>query len=382
MPLPVYPNEISLGLVNTELGYASSTQSITLNDAAVRTLFVKSSGAIAMSDGHGKSAVTAPVITANPSAFVWTAGGKTISYSNANHTNLEYLTANNPHILVRDSDLSATEGSLYSSPLTITYSVSGTNNVYRWQHSPSLPAPGGYYSDVRGTAESVNNVSSPGSGGWYSDGFDSPQFYNASPQANEMGWYDNPSNGTGGDRPVVSNTSTLSITQRAFASAAAYYNSPDYNGQGQFIFPPLPDYNYYTSQSSSGWWRLKVSNSAGTIYSGWTKVEKRWARYTYSCNCTTGCTPCNCTGGCDTCYDECCDENNENCEECNPHDCYCTTNCDDCDCTTGCSQCAAWAGVDEGGTAGVYLVRPSRWDGHFPYARAGALPYDANPFNF
>lgn len=56
MALPVSPNPISLGQVNTELGY-SATAVISLNDAAVRTLFVKSSGPIAMSDGHGKSAV-------------------------------------------------------------------------------------------------------------------------------------------------------------------------------------------------------------------------------------------------------------------------------------------------------------------------------------
>lgn len=56
MALPAYPNAISLGQVNTELGL-SATAVITLNDAAVRTLFGKSSGAIAMSDGHGKSAV-------------------------------------------------------------------------------------------------------------------------------------------------------------------------------------------------------------------------------------------------------------------------------------------------------------------------------------
>ena len=45
---------ISLNQVNTELSY-SSTATIGLNDAAVRTLFGKSSGQISMSDGWGKS---------------------------------------------------------------------------------------------------------------------------------------------------------------------------------------------------------------------------------------------------------------------------------------------------------------------------------------
>jgi len=62
MALPAYPNAISLNAVNVELGAATATTLISLNDAAVRTLFNKLSGAIAMSDGHGKSAASAPVI--------------------------------------------------------------------------------------------------------------------------------------------------------------------------------------------------------------------------------------------------------------------------------------------------------------------------------
>lgn len=55
---------ISLSQVNTELTL-TSTALITLNDAAVRTLFAKPSGLISMSDGHGKSAV-APSFNYNP----------------------------------------------------------------------------------------------------------------------------------------------------------------------------------------------------------------------------------------------------------------------------------------------------------------------------
>ena len=54
--------QISLSDVNVELGL-SSTQTISLNDSIVRTLFGVSSGAISMSDGYGKSNVTEFEIT-------------------------------------------------------------------------------------------------------------------------------------------------------------------------------------------------------------------------------------------------------------------------------------------------------------------------------
>ena len=53
MTLPA-SGTISLSMVNTELNL-SATAPISLNDAAVRTLFGVPSGAISMSNGHGKS---------------------------------------------------------------------------------------------------------------------------------------------------------------------------------------------------------------------------------------------------------------------------------------------------------------------------------------
>ncbi len=54
MTLPV-SGLISLSQVNVELGFASNTL-ISLNQAAVRTLFAKPSGTIALSDGYSKAA--------------------------------------------------------------------------------------------------------------------------------------------------------------------------------------------------------------------------------------------------------------------------------------------------------------------------------------
>lgn len=66
---------ISLSNVNTELGY-SATATISMNDAAVRSLFAIASGQISMSDGYGKSAVTIQLGSYTSDAFNNTAGIK------------------------------------------------------------------------------------------------------------------------------------------------------------------------------------------------------------------------------------------------------------------------------------------------------------------
>lgn len=84
MTLPT--GQISMSQVNTELG-KSSTALITLNDAAVRSLAGKASGAISMNDLRGKSANTVSSLTYN-SGGIQTADGTT------NTINLSTGTAN------------------------------------------------------------------------------------------------------------------------------------------------------------------------------------------------------------------------------------------------------------------------------------------------
>jgi hypothetical protein len=90
MALPTAGSAISLNQVNVELALTGTT-SIQMNQTTVRTLFVKPSGTIAMSDGHGKSngppSITSIVVSGTTSfnwgtwaSAVWTV---LITYSNS-----------------------------------------------------------------------------------------------------------------------------------------------------------------------------------------------------------------------------------------------------------------------------------------------------------
>ena len=66
MTLPVSPNAISFNNINQELGKASPyDQTVSLNDAAVRSLAGVASGQISMSNLHGKANAFAATITTN-----------------------------------------------------------------------------------------------------------------------------------------------------------------------------------------------------------------------------------------------------------------------------------------------------------------------------
>jgi hypothetical protein len=101
MALPTAGSAISLNQVNVELALTGTT-AIQMNQTNVRTLFAKPSGAIAMSDGHGKSngppAVTSVVVsgftgTYTPANYTTVAWTVLITYSNGTtSTNCTLLT--------------------------------------------------------------------------------------------------------------------------------------------------------------------------------------------------------------------------------------------------------------------------------------------------
>ena len=120
MALPVSPNAISLGQVNTELGISPSTTEISLNQAAVRALFVMSSGQIRMSDGHGKSAQSAPVIPG------------TTNYGVNDRTWSGYITQYNE---IASSYASPTHSATGNRTLSFN-AATGGNIAYEWQFLP------------------------------------------------------------------------------------------------------------------------------------------------------------------------------------------------------------------------------------------------------
>ena len=94
MTLPA-SGAISFSAVNIELGLSSTAQ-ISLNDAAVRTLFGDASGAVAMSDAYGKSNTSVPGAPTSVSASATGSSSASVSFSApacTGHLTIDYYQA-------------------------------------------------------------------------------------------------------------------------------------------------------------------------------------------------------------------------------------------------------------------------------------------------
>ena len=150
MALPA-SGAISFNNVNVELNL-SGTATISLNDAAVRTLFAKASGAISMSDGYGKSnraaiSYTYSASAANPSLNITTIGGYAAGTSDVNiwlrKDGNDVLASNNRStvsnglatIISKSNLLYLNSGSYFE----IMYQGEGTGNSFPYYTSGSTP---------------------------------------------------------------------------------------------------------------------------------------------------------------------------------------------------------------------------------------------------
>ena len=141
MALPA-SGSISLSAVNTELALSSTAQ-ITMNDAAVRTLFGVASGAITMNNGYGKS---------NTIPFT---GFNTISNFNGSTTTTTYMyggASNSSGRLVAVGYRASTSSPFYQVPIS-SYSDNGTT----WSTPATMGSPSsGYYYFYDVTCTSAN----------------------------------------------------------------------------------------------------------------------------------------------------------------------------------------------------------------------------------
>lgn len=320
MALPNFGAGVSLSMqqVNTELGVSPNTTQISLNQSTVRALFQKTTAgsAVSLFDGFGKSNAVMPSIT----GASYTDNGSTpvtlshATYSSfSNNTVIEYL-----YIETGDG-------------------FQG-NNAYRGFGSLTVIATGGGLSYEWQVADRSGGLSPPSSGagnGYLARLDNNPSGY--SPYF---------------DRVTGVSTNTLSFSN--IHQGIQYSNegsSNTYIGGNNNTGPTYAR----TYGPTTAYYRVKVSNSVGTVYSPWYGVITRYEEYQNSLgmrgfNCQPCDYDCNCTCGWQTnccCYDSngdgisCCDVNDGDVNACcdRPDQCGESYNCYDCStCTNYCTD--------------------------------------------
>jgi hypothetical protein len=115
---------ISFSDVNTELGLSSTSQ-ISMNDAAVRTLFNQASGAISMTAGYGKSNTSTPGAPTSVSASATSYSSASVSFSAPACTG--HLTIDYYQVISSPGCITATG----TSPISVTGLSGSTSYTFR-----------------------------------------------------------------------------------------------------------------------------------------------------------------------------------------------------------------------------------------------------------
>lgn len=257
MPLPQYTagTSISMNQVNVELGLPGTT-TISLNQSTVRALFGVSSGPIGMLSGFGKSNISTPYIT----SFTFTDNG-------------------------------------YTSLVGANTSPNNTDG----QNSPAS------YSNVLSIRTGVMHPTNPGAQTRGSGAF-GVNFNGGAGTTVE--WHRSATN-------VFRNTFYSVVTSRTLGQLAETVTvGSSGTGNSNLSFGNI----WYGNQDSgfdvyTGWYRAKISNSLGTIYSDWFGLNSLYQTVTYQTgDLGQNCTPCTYECGCN-CWQEpncCCyDSNND-----------------------------------------------------------------------
>jgi hypothetical protein len=154
MALPA-SGAISLSAVNTELRL-SATATISLNDAAVRTLFNVSSGAIGLGTGYGKQYRVTPTVVYASSATQVSTNVSTIA---------GYVAGISDIVITVNSGVVFTGSALNSAAWTITGGTAGdTITINNSGLIYGVGGPGGFGTST-GVTEESGNTDGPGYGG-------------------------------------------------------------------------------------------------------------------------------------------------------------------------------------------------------------------------